>query len=100
MTDRWTRFFDCRRSRWALWLVALTTAVAVESGATVAVAQAGPPSVVTQAPHAALTPAAFAGLLMRLQRKSFGDEQLGFVRSSVTRGDYFTCAQAGQLMHT
>ncbi len=45
-----------------------------------------------------MTRVAFAGLLMRLQRKSFADEQLGFVRDSVLRGDYFTCEQAGQLM--
>ncbi len=109
MTDRWTRFSDCRRSRTAPWLVALATAAAVTAGAASGLAQARPPAtatvvtpatatVVTPAAHAALTPAAFAGVLMRLQRKSFGDEQLGLVRNSMARGDYFTCTQAGQLM--
>ena len=59
-------------------------------------APAAPPAVQPAPPP--MTRAAFATLLMQLQRRSFGDEQLGLLRDALRRGHYFTCEQAGQLM--
>jgi hypothetical protein len=44
--------------------------------------------------------AAFADLLLQLQRKSFGDEKLQVARAAAASGQRFSCEQVGQLMRT
>lgn len=41
---------------------------------------------------------AFADLLARMQRLSFGDEKVGLARDAASSGNYFTCEQVSQLM--
>jgi hypothetical protein len=43
---------------------------------------------------------AFADLLTRMQRLSFGDEKIGLARDAVSSGNFFTCEQVSQLMKT
>jgi hypothetical protein len=51
------------------------------------------------APLTAIGASAFAELLAKMQRLSFGDEKLGLARAA-GRGNFFTCEQITQLMRT
>ena len=97
MRHRWPGFHIGIR---CFWLVTLATGALVGLGLPRAFANPLPAqaSPVLRPAHAPMTAVAFAALLAKLQRLSFGDEQLELARAAVHRGHYFTCTQATQLM--
>ena len=82
-----------------LWLAVAATAGLTGLGQTAAAAPPASPPVVQPAP-AAMGKAAFANLLMQVQRRSFGDEKIEVIRDARGAGHHFTCEQVSQLMRT
>ena len=82
-----------------LWLAAAATAGLTGLGQTMAAAPPAAQPAVQPTP-AAMGKAAFANLLMQVQRRSFGDEKIEVIRDARGAGHHFTCEQVSQLMRT